>query len=361
MQSLKRWMPLMAALGVAACGTDWQPTASPTVGSAEMHAANRLTVLSRNLYIGADLTPVIGTLASPDPADDLPAIVGTVQRLQATDWPRRADALVAELAETRPQVVGVQEVWRLAVNLGPIATLNQDFRQELMSRIAAAGLPYAIAAEVTSINASPNPFVQVSDRDLILVDTLRVRVQAGSQVAGIFAANLGPIAPGVQLLRGWVTVEATVDGVPVTLSSTHLESGASPQIAGLRGLQASQLVATLAGKPSVILLGDFNDVEGSPMYQAVQGAGFRDTWREMRPGVDGFTCCHAELLDNASSAEAFTQRIDYVWTRGLQFRNDRVLGSVHLLGASASDRLDGGLWPSDHAGVLASLLLPPRP
>lgn len=362
--SRSRWSTLVAALALTACA-DLSPTAQVQGDVALLGAdpaAASISVLSRNLYVGADLTQPITALATPDPTDDIPAIVATVSTMQATDFPARARALVAEIARTRPHVIGLQEVWTVNVNLAPIGvpiTYNVDFKAIMLSELSTAGLPYTIAAAITSTDASPNPLVKVLDQDMLLIDTTRVTVDPASVVARVFTYNVGPIAPNVSLLRGWVTVDATVGGVPVTLSSTHLESGAGAALAGLRGAQAAELAASLAGKPAVVLLGDLNDVEGSPMYGAIAAAGFRDAWREMRPGVEGNTCCHAEDLSNASADEAFTQRIDYVFTRGLAFRNDRVLGSINLLGLRASDRLDGALWPSDHAGVHATVLLPP--
>lgn len=368
MRSIGRWSALVAAFTLAACA---ESAPLSTADSARLDAvelanagASRIDVLTRNLYIGADLNPAIAALATPSPADDIPAIIGTVNEINAVEWPTRVRALAAEIVRTRPQVIGLQEVWTVNVNLTPIGvpvSLHLDFLSDLMAELAAAGMPYAVAAAVTSIDARPNPLVGVIDRDVILVDTERVSVTPGSVELRNFSVNLGFVAPGVALLRGWATLHATVDGTPLWITSTHLESGRNPGLPGLRAAQAHELVSSLGTRSPAILLGDLNDVEGSPMYGVVTGAGFRDTWREMRPGVAGLTCCHVEDLSNASADGAFDQRIDYVFTRGLQFKNHAMLGSVQVLGATASDRVDGRLWPSDHAGVLASLLLPQAP
>jgi hypothetical protein len=60
----------------------------------------------------------------------------------------------------------------------------------------------------------------------------------------------------------------------------------------------------------------------------------------------------------------FTQRIDYILTRGLSREHNAALGSITILGDQPGDRVSGPagpLWPSDHAGLAASLLLPPAP
>jgi endonuclease/exonuclease/phosphatase (EEP) superfamily protein YafD len=107
-------------------------------------------------------------------------------------------------------------------------------------------------------------------------------------------------------------------------------------------------VASIGPAERVILLGDWNDVPGSPMHQAVLGAGFSDTWADLRRHGGGFTCCHDENLGNRRAS--FTQRIDYVFSRGLKPL------TVARLGDDPGDRVRGPvhrIWPSDHAGVLA--------
>lgn len=368
MRSIGRWSALVGAFTLAACAESAPVNA---VDAARLDAAvladagaARLDVLTRNLYIGADLNPAIAALATETLADDIPAIIGTVNEINAADWPTRVGALAAEIVRTRPQVIGLQEVWTVNVNLNPInvpVSLHLDFLEDLMDALAAAGMPYAVAAAVTSIDAQPNALVGVTDRDVILVDTERVTVTPGSVELHNFSANLGEVAPKVALLRGWATIHATVDGMPMWITSTHLESGRNPGLPALRAAQVYELVSSLGTRSPAVLLGDLNDDEGSPMYGVVTGAGFRDAWREMRPGVAGLTCCHVEDLSNASAIGTFDQRIDYVFTRGLEFENHAMLGSVQVLGANASERVAGRLWPSDHAGVLASLLLPPTP
>jgi len=94
------------------------------------------------------------------------------------------------------------------------------------------------------------------------------------------------------------------------------------------------------------------------MYGVLAGAGFTDTWTAMHPGAgaDGLTCCHvADLSDPVAN---FDQRIDYVWTRGFARDDGKVQGSIDRFGNVPADRLTGPayqIWPSDHAGLVASL------
>ena len=69
-------------------------------------------------------------------------------------------------------------------------------------------------------------------------------------------------------------------------------------------------------------------------------------------GADpGYTCCQAQNLLNTTSS--LDQRIDLVLSRGGVGVDD-----IHLIGDSESDRTPSGLWPSDHAGVVATLEIP---
>lgn len=330
---------------------------SPTAG------ATRLSFMSRNLYIGADLNPVVAALASPSQTDDIPALINTITTIQNTGWPQRVVAIADEIERDRPQVIGLQEVWTLNINLVPLGlnlVVDQDFLTMLQAELAGRGLHYTVAATVSGVTANPNPFINVFDRDVLLVDPARVGVDPASIVSQTFAANIGTVAPGVIVRRGWVSIRARVDGVPMTIANTHLEAETSPQLSALRALQVGQIMASLADADPVVMLGDFNDLPGSPMHNTVTGAGFTDVWSAMRPGVEGLTCCHDKVLTNENSEGSFTMRIDYIFVRGLAHGNGEHLGSARLTGASPSERLVGStaLWASDHAGVVADLLLP---
>lgn len=325
--------------------------------------AERLSVLTRNLYVGADVDAVIGALASPAPEDDLPALAAAIETLGRTDFPTRAHALADEVARARPHVVGLQEVSRIDIDLTPLqipVALSLDFLPILQQALADRGLHYSVAASVKNIEAAPIPGVSLVDFDAILVDADRVQVTGGG--GHTYTANIGPVAPGVVLKRGWVAVEAVVGGRAYAFASTHLESGGAAGLGQLRAAQASELAGALpSGKPT-ILMGDFNDQPGSNMYLALTGAGFTDVWRALRPGVRGYTCCHAaDLSDHVAE---LTQRIDYVFSRGPSAGDQAVHGSITRTGSEPSDLVGGPagpIWPSDHAGLAATLLQVPQP
>jgi hypothetical protein len=353
--------PLAFALALACSNAEPFAPSDPAVASLSANGARTITVMSRNIYIGANVDAVIAALISPDPSDDLPALLGNIAVLQQTAFPVRAQALADEIARSRPHVVGLQEVTELQVNLtglGIPVDLNLDFLPILLNALAARGLNYSVAAQVTNLTAAPFPGISVTDHDVILVDASRVTVAPGV-VAQTYALNLGVVAPGVDLKRGWVRIDATVEGMPLAVASTHLESGSFPGFAALRAGQAAELMGSLGTASPAVVLGDFNDVPDSPMYGVVTGSGFSDAWGALRPGASGLTCCH--LPDLSEQVASFTERIDYVFARGLGGPQGKLLGRISLSGDQPGDRVAGPfypLWASDHAGVVMEFLLP---
>lgn len=316
-----------------------------------------ITVMTRNMYIGADVDRVIAALAGMSGEDPQTALQAVLQEFVSTDLPARLNALAAEIAAERPHAVGLQEVSTLDVAVPGLPPISADFLAGLQQALALRGLAYHV---VSNLNFNFSLFggaIGLQDRDVLLVDA---SLPLLDQASGTFSCpplcipvpNLG------NLTRGWVRAETKIAGRHLTIVSTHPESGDNPLIAGLRAGQMIELMATLgANGGPVILLGDLNDVPGSPLHQVLQGAGFVDVWASLRPGEAGYTCCHATDLRSG----AFTKRIDYVMVRG-GFLNDagQVVGGgrVKVIGESPAEMVPGAfgaIWPSDHGGVVASL------
>jgi len=361
MRYLNSLMLFVAAGALAACaeqGTlEPQPDASFSVSG---RGARQITVMTRNMYIGADVDVAIAALFTPDPSDDLPAMMTALETLQRTDFAARVQAMADEIARNQPQVVGVQEAYELSVT-GLGDPIQIDFLAALQWALGARGLNYTLAGRNTTTDATVGVggvTVHIIDHDALLVDAGRVTLD-GAPVEAVFQANIGDVAPGVSLLRGYVARQATVDGIPMLLVNSHPEPGKSAAIVGLRYLQALELAQFIGSAPRVVLLGDLNDVPGSPMYGVLAGAQLVDTWASMRPGVEGLTCCH--LPDLSNRLPGFDQRIDYVWTRGFNGPSGGVQGEITRTGMLPRDRVNGAfglIWPSDHAGLVATLLLP---
>src|SRR4029079_15499640 len=99
-------------------------------------------VMTRNLYLGADLTPAI---AATTP-EALSAANGQILReVVHNDFPTRAKGLAQEILTEKPDLVGLQEValWRTAPpSLTPVltgeptaTTVRYDFLQLLLDQL----------------------------------------------------------------------------------------------------------------------------------------------------------------------------------------------------------------------------------
>ncbi len=361
-----------AALSLALAACSEGPPSAPNSSESSLQnqpdatrhapgAIRPIGVMTQNLYVGADVDAIIAALASGNPAEVQAALLAAVETLQETDYPTRAAAIAREIDLTRPHVVGLQEVSTIDLNLtglGVPFTYQVDFLPILLADLAARGLHYTVGAQVKNIVATPIEGISLVDYDAMLVDAHRVTVQ--SKTEQNFTFNLGEVAPGVVLKRGWVTVTATINGESYTFASTHPESGASPGLPELRAAQVTELVASLAEDSPVIVMGDLNDEPGSPMYQVLTGAGYADVWATLRPGVRGFTAIQPPDLLNPMSH--FTQRIDYIFARGMNQGHRDVLGQIFRIGYLPFEKVAGPagkIWPSDHAGLVAYLMLVP--
>jgi hypothetical protein len=78
--------------------------------------------------------------------------------------------------------------------------------------------------------------------------------------------------------------------------------------------------------------------------------GYLDVWSELFPSRPGLTCCQAQLDNNVKSQ--LYQRIDLLLTKG-----PIEAQKVARFGITQASKTPGGLWPSDHAGVAAQVVV----
>jgi len=358
---------LVAGVLAAFACTDLPTSDSDTQLRAKAAGAQRVGVMTQNLYVGTDVDAVLAALMSPDPNDDVPALFTAIETLGKTDFPTRAGAIADEIARERPHVVGFQEVSEIHIDLngfGVPVVIDLEFLPIIEAQLAARGLHYTVAATVKNFDVTPVPGIQLVDYDAILVNTDLATVDFA--YAQNFTYNLGVIAPGVELKRGFVEVGAIIDGTRYIFVSTHFEPDiATLDLSGLRAAQAYEIAVVLGDSTPAFVMGDLNDQPGTPMYQVLQQAGFGDVWQELRPGVDGFTAGEGyndeRRADLSNEHNGFTQRIDYIWARGVGHPTAGLQGRIKRFGAEPSDKVDGPyfkIWPSDHAGLVAELLSP---
>jgi endonuclease/exonuclease/phosphatase family metal-dependent hydrolase len=89
---------------------------------------------------------------------------------------------------------------------------------------------------------------------------------------------------------------------------------------------------------------------GDLAFNTLLAGGLTDTWPIANPGDPGYSFGFGELVNDPSPAGLFTQRIDHVMTKG-----DIKVKKSRLIGLDPANRTASGLWPSDHAGLVAKL------
>ncbi len=366
----KTWLLALAGLAVtAACQKDdpLSPQSSARFQSAQVNeGARTVSVMSRNIYVGFNGDAVIAALARGNPDSIAAALQMAIGQLQRTNFAVRAAVFADEVAKQRPHVVGVQEAYKIYADLNALGVpvvIDEDHLAMLRAAFAARNLPYALVDSVMDVDMQPFPGISIVDREAMFVDTSRVTI-TGPVIAKQFDYNIGVIAPGIDKKTGYIAAPVSIGGVNLTFVTTHLESDLGPGtyelVAPLRAAQAMEIAAVLGTGPAIVV-GDLNDHAGSGMYQVFQGAGFQDVWPTLHPDLVGNTdtCVPQDLSGNAANCQ---DRIDFIFARGLVQPDAGLLGSMKLVGITPNERTavpDGYLWPSDHAGLVGNILLPP--
>ena len=351
-------------------------------------AGKEVNVMTRNLYLGADLTPAIsasGLTAFTEATGQI------LREVTANSFPTRAKGLAQEILEKKPDLVGLQEValWRtgppsLEVFLNSAATptattVRYDYLTELMAQLnKGKGKPQyrvAVTQDEFDFEAPANengvagdgpngaiPNAEINGR-LTMRDVILVRNGAGVTFkhpqAGHFANLLVVTVSGVNLAvtRGWVAVDAKVRGSHTfRFVDTHLEAfDPDTQVPSIRALQAGELVAP--GGPAttslpVILAGDLNSDDDTvepgaqQAYRTLLGAGMRERSTNTPLGC----CLNSSLLavGAGGSVADFNHQVDHVMTRDPK--------EIKLKASAVTGRQPvNGFWDSDHAGLFSAL------
>jgi endonuclease/exonuclease/phosphatase family metal-dependent hydrolase len=332
--------------------------------SADAATPRPAKVMTRNIYLGADLTRAITATTVPQ---FLAANAQIFSNVQQTNFPERAKALAREIDDADPTLLGLQEaaIWYSGTFGSPAQATNveYDFIATLRSELAAVGAPYDLVkvqkeADIEAPAAAPF----FKDFRLVQQDAILVKAGLGSEVKLTNAQSANfvnrltiPTGIGQQIPvdRGWVSVDAVVNKRAFRFVNTHLEAF-HPLV---RLQQAGELLAGPIGSApgKVVLVGDINSGPDLPVpanrlaYQALVAGGMVDTWPVANPGDPGPTAGFSELLDDPS-ADVLDNRIDMVMTKG-----SVGVTSARIYGTDPDNRTAGGLWPSDHAGVAATL------
>ena len=341
--------------------------APATAGSRHHHlfsCEDKVRVMTRNLYLGADIFKVLIAAGEADPESDgsevFLAVAELFQTVQNTNFHERAEAIAREIWITRPHLIGLQEVsmWFTQTpsdffdfssgspvpnpDNEPAENLIYDYLDILLNALAAKGLHYEVAVvqenadvELPMLTFSETGVptglddLRMVDRDVILV---RADVTATNPASGNYLYKVSEVIGGVELdfTRGWTAVDAEACGETYHFVNTHLEISSIPESI-FRVIQAAQMqelltILSYESKP-ILLVGDFNSSpehvpgegclpDGSwcseyvpPYMQATMYAGYLDAWDLKYWPRDGFTSGFDEFVSDPTAE--LTERIDF--------------------------------------------------
>jgi endonuclease/exonuclease/phosphatase family metal-dependent hydrolase len=297
----------------------------------------------------------------------------------ATRFKDRAKQIAAEIAANGPAVVGLQEIatWHAGtfVPAHPFALpapVTEDFTQELLAALAADGQQYAVASRRDNNFTLAFPIftaqgllsVGMVESGVILARTdLHGQLKLSNPQSGTFNARIplipNPLDPdpphGFQFTNSWQSIDVAMHGKAFRFITTHLDALAPG--GAISGPQAQELLAGPANTPlPLVVAGDMNSgpVVDAPAYNAFVSGGLSDTWSAAGLGAPPLTCCHLAPSDLSSDPNApYTEDPDHVFTRG-----DFAVLDTHLVGNTVPKPApEPFIWPSDHAGMVATLAI----
>ena len=319
----------------------------PAAAGAAPERHTDVKVMTRNLFLGADLIP----LAVSRPGAEFEKAAGDVLRQVTGSEPDARMRLVArEIAKARPDLVGLQEVtlWRTGPkgDPAPATDVRVDYLATLRKALAAAGARYRVVADQRTLDlegpTDSGVDVRFTDGNVILA---RKGVKVSHARSRDFRHQL--VIPtqavgNVAVNRSFNQLDARVRGARFHFVNAHLEAYS----ATTRLDQAAELVRrALRSKRQTILVGDLNSgpklpkPEDRPPYKAIARAGFREA-RSSKP-----QCCFKDDLVSGR----WDHIVDHIMARP----------EVKLVRSfvTGTEKTPGGRRPSDHGGVVSVLRL----
>lgn len=347
----------------------------------------QVKVMTRNIFLGADLGPALSATSF----NQFTAANGAILReVDKTNFPLRAVGLAQEIMQKKPDLVGIQEGawWRTNPTAGPpvqgestaytALTTKYDFLELLLAElnkntnkkykgyeVAIVGDEFDFEAPTDYDNDQSTGALfggeiqgRLTMRDAILVrkgGAVKVKNPLSGHYANVYTPNISGI--DVPVTRGWVSVDATAtagEGKEKVKRKFHFVNSHfeafddETQHPSIRSQQASELLAGPAANPKSIILGDFNS-NNPPVqpgdeqaYDTLVAGGF-----EERSMTEPITCCINDLF---APTNTFDHKVDHVMTN---------MGKkVKLVNSSATGTSPvNGIYDSDHAGVFSTLKL----
>ena len=358
-------------------------------------------VMSRNIYLGADVGRALELIPN------LPAAAQYMwDQVRQTDFSKRAKILSAEINQSSPDVIGLQEAtiwycqkypWSKKIEVfnftqqlldaldGRYQLVSKDGIRALNPGFSINPIPFLTkvndAQTFKAIFGSSSASCGFETGDALLVkksDNLEIIEVGNSEYEAAYS-----IVPTIMTIyRGYSWADIKVNGVPTRFVTTHLESLWDKNKVPNSAKQAMQLVSDLSNtKMPMIVMGDFNSDPRDPRlkdqpnpgeqpvqsqacqanaitcnaYLIMSQAGYKDagpdsldpknyTWgmNALLTGADPKRLIAAKLMGNAYG---FTDRLDYIFSKnGTESVTSEIIGTQ-------------GEYGSDHAGVVATIAL----
>ena len=382
----------------------------PAMLSAAPPGKPDIVVMTQNQYLGANLMPIV---AATTPEEYNLAVLDAMFQITASNTPERVQALAETILERKPHLVGLQEMFRFdcvetGTMPGACTLFGGALNDHLQLTLDTLGPEYYVAGIVNDLtipdvdfsvpglpvflddDAIPEVFIQVLDRDVILArsDVSAVAVPYPCEDFGLHTSedgcNFNEIAEAdalgetIKIQRGFVGVDATVNGEDYRFVNTHLEVQypAPLQDAPLiQAVQATELIAVQSLFPpppetKLMIVGDINSNPLAPKFETSFGWMVYPPYKQLEMGVDflgyeltmpypdiwplrpgkspGLTCCQAADLSNMGSNHY--ERIDVIFTLPQPARV-----KANVLDNKPEDKTPSGLWPSDHSSMVGRL------
>jgi endonuclease/exonuclease/phosphatase family metal-dependent hydrolase len=379
----------------------------------------RITVMSRNIYLGADVGVALELIPNfPKAAQFM------WDQVKKTDFATRAPKLARESAQDRPEIIGVQEatIWYCKKDFFSDKVEVFNFLDQFIAATKASGVGYSLATAngveafnpgysiaaipyVTKVR-DPEVFNPIFGQDsascgFTIGDALLVRDDVKDRIIQVgnteYDATYSIVPTLMTIYRGYTWADFKVQDSVVRLITTHLESIWDENKVPNSALQAQQLVADLKdAKMPIVIMGDFNADYRDPRPQGEPNPGEQPVASETCPTPGGakcnaystmieagfenaspdaknpryFTWGASALLNGPDKKRAldakkfgnqygFTDRLDYIFTKNVYATvSSKIIGNVWPDGSGVWDCGKDKCFPSDHAGVVATIELP---
>lgn len=386
---------------------------SATLVSPVQASSSELKVMTRNLYLGADVAIAMELLP------DFPAATQFMwDQMRQTNFPERSQLFVQEIKTANPDVIGLQEAakWYCKTGVFSEPVTVYDFVEILISDLSSAGLNYEIAksgdrqAVNVGFEIAPIPLLtSAQDNELFpdlfgqssaycgfeIADVLLVKSSLTSEILAVgnseYEAKYTIIPTIMSIYRGYSWADIKINNQPIRFVTTHLESSFAPDKKPVAKEQADQLISDLADtKIPIVLLGDFNSDPRDPRSNQSLNPGLQPAENESceaqvenptkSTAVDScnayWTLVQSDFIDvgplakdpksftwglaalltgpDAARASAATQLGNEV---GFTDRLDYIFtkGAIQSTSSELIGNSPSGPWASDHAGLVATL------